>query len=255
VKVIRGWANPEFKALRKRLKPGFGSAEMAVEGPKLIAEAMRAGLRPTELWTDGEPLADLDCPQYRLSSAHYQKISAAKTGQPPLAIFPAPALPEADAADLSRGRWLLLDRLQDPGNAGSLVRAAAAFDFDGVLWRVPCVYPFHHGCIRASAGAAFHLPMRLWTERAATLCRLPLIGTDADAPFALDEFDWPEDLALAMGNEGHGLSPELVGALSARVRAPISGRVESLNVAGAGHVLMFWLYRQRLKRKAGPPPV
>ncbi len=243
MKVIHSWSNPAFKALRKQLKPGFGDRAIPVEGAKLIAEAIRGGLQPLGLWTNGEGEAPaLDCPRYRVSPAHYQKASPTKSGHAPLALFEAPPLTEAGAPDLATGRFLLLDRLQDPGNAGALVRAAAAFAFDAVLWRRPCVYPFHHACIRASAGAALRVRQWLWDDRAAS--GLPLIGADAKGAHSVETFAWPQSLILAMGNEGGGLSPAIERRLDYSVRVPISARVESLNVAGAAHVMMHRIFHR-----------
>ena len=178
----------------------------------------------------------------------YRAVSPTKTGNPPLALFANPGLPIAKENHLKTGRFLLLDQIQEPGNAGALIRAAAAFGFQGVLWHEPCVFPFHHGCIRSSAGSLFHLPQFRFDPTLGNL--LPkVIGTAARGHAEVDRYHWPANFILAMGNEGHGHSPEVSGLVSARVTIPMETTVESLNVAGAAHILMYRLYRENLGKK------
>ena len=239
LKQITSRSNPELKALRK-LKAGFGNEHIVVEGEKLIREALEAGLTPQSIWTDEDLPFPFSCRQYLLSAPLYRSISPTKTGNAPLAVFGAPELRESNRDEHLQGRWLLLDQIQDPGNAGALVRAAAAFGMSGILWNAPCVYPFHHACIRASAGTVFHLPQLRYGP-------LPddtvLIGAEADGDHDMASFTWPDNMVLIMGNEGHGLSADMRRRLTYTVRIAIDPKVESLNVAGAAHILMYHLSR------------
>lgn len=241
-KQITSRGNSHYKNLRG-LKPGFDGEWILVEGVKLIKEAIKAGFKPQELWsTDDSPDVDCDdCLKYQVSPSMYKAASPTRSGNPPLGVFNQPDLKLASREQIRKGRYLLLDRVQEPGNAGALIRAAAAFGFEGVLWVRPCVYPFHHGAIRASAGSIFHVPQYLVEEK--DLEGLNLIGAAANGDADLTSYSWPEDLILAMGNEGHGLSNHLTGCLKSTVRIPISPDVESLNVAGAAHILMYHLRR------------
>jgi tRNA G18 (ribose-2'-O)-methylase SpoU len=135
-----------------------------------------------------------------------------------------------------------LDQIQDPGNAGALVRAAVAFDIDGIIWHTPCVYPYHHACIRASAGAVFHIRNLVFQDE--NLSDLNLIGAESRGEYGIQDFSWPRDLVLVMGNEGHGLSALVRKHLKTTVSIPIPGKAESLNVAGAAHILLYRLYCQ-----------
>jgi len=133
--------------------------------------------------------------------------------------------------------------VQEPGNAGALVRAAVAFGMDGILWRKPCVYPFHHATIRASAGCIF-LSKNWFMEDLPESINLPIIGAAGEeGAINLDAFQWPPHFILAMGNEGQGLDASLRARLSDRVRIPMAAGVESLNVAGAAHIVMYALSR------------
>lgn len=235
---ITSRSNPRLKAVRRLLKAGFDSPAIVVEGPKLIREALSAGWELESLWCTDEPEFSVDCPIFQLPNYVYSSISPTKSGRSPLAVFKAKAIPAMEAGKGLDGPGLLLDQLQDPGNAGTLVRAALAFGFKRAFWHKPSVFPFHHACIRASAGAVFHLEHYLvetaWLEANA----IPLvIGDLAGTP--LDQFVWPEDPVLALGNEGHGFSEAVRRNTSHRVRIPIHKNSESLNVAGAGHILMY----------------
>lgn len=233
---ITAASNPKLKGLRK-LRVGFGKPWVLVEGWKLIQEALRADWLPEQLWVTQTTDATLDCPCYLVSPSLYTGISPTKKGQAPLAVFQAPQLALYSAQEQVVPS-LLLDQLQDPGNAGALVRAAAAFGFKRIIWHKPSIYPFHHACIRASAGTVFHLQHRLLESEAIDSLVGDTIGADLDGK-ALPTFEWPETPILIMGNEGHGLSQAIARTLKAKVTIPMDESAESLNVAGAAHVLMY----------------
>lgn len=230
---ITSRANSRYKNIRG-LKPGFDGDWILVEGAKLYTEALRAGLTPDSVWSDKELTLEGDPSQVIVPSAMYGPLSPTKNGRPPLAVFPAPALSVAE--EVTAGRWLLLDHVQEPGNAGALVRAAAAFGFDGLLW-LGGVYPYHHACIRASAGSVFHLQHR--RIQADADFKVPLIGTAVTRAKPIDSYDFPRDFVLVMGNEGQGMSEGIAGRTDILLHIPVSDRVESLNVAGAAHILMY----------------
>ncbi len=196
-RYIKSRSNPRFKALRKELKAGSEGAFIAVEGVKLILEALKAGLKPESIWSHRDhPFPPTDR-EYRIPEDLYRSISPTKSGNAPLALFPS-RLPAVAPSQLCRGRFLLLDQVQEPGNAGALVRAAAAFGLDAVLWHQPCVFPFHHACIRASAGSVFHLP-NLYVEATALEGDVNLIGAATDGERDLASFCWPNNLVLVLG--------------------------------------------------------
>jgi len=145
------------------------------------------------------------------------------------------------------GRYLVLDGVQDPGNAGTLVRAAVAFGLDAVVCLDGTVDPWGSKPVRASAGMVFRLPV----VRAAAgdaLARLEAVGVPlyvADAAGEdVEDHLGMESFAIALGNEGRGtrdlLREEAAGSLA--VRMP--GGAESLNVAMAGAVLLHALTRR-----------
>ena len=216
-----------------------------MEGDKLIRTALDSGWKAESIWSDHGISFPLKCPFYLVPKSLYSLLSPTKSGQPPLAVFQCENKPQRLPLAPMLGRYLLLDQVQEPGNAGALVRAAVAFGFDAILWNRPCVFPFHHACIRASAGCVFQARHYLFENYQALLAHHPIIGSDASGSFDLQSAPWPDHFVLAMGNEGHGLSQEIRDHLRFSVRIPLALGVESLNVAGAAHILMYHLRRAK----------
>jgi TrmH family RNA methyltransferase len=179
------------------------------------------------------------------------KLSPTKTPSGVLAIGTRPswgsaALLRADSSTL----LVLAADLQDPGNAGAVVRVAEAAGATGVWLTGESVDPFTWRALRGSMGGTFRLPVvRTGTTRdaiAACLARgVQVVATDGRASRTFYEVDLLRPTALLLGNEGGGLSKTLLGAVSAVVAIPMVPAVNSLNVATAAAVLLYEAYRQR----------
>jgi len=138
----------------------------------------------------------------------------------------------------------------DPGNAGTLVRAAEAAGAAAVLFCGSSVDPSNAKCVRASAGALFHVPIASGGEVGPVLESLGELGvrrlaTVVQGGRPYDEVDLTGPVALVLGSEAHGLAPSALDAVDERLSIPMDGRSESLNVAMAGSVLCFESLRQR----------
>jgi len=239
-------ANPRFKELQDRLRPGGArrSATLLL-GEKLIgawaeARATPAGarLRPA-LWLQLEqagphPLqAEVGVPTQVLGETLMRELADA--GSPPehallMDLGPEPTGPLAPRVI---GAW----GIQDPGNLGAILRSAAAFGFQEALLGPGCADAFHPRALRGSMGAAFLLPLR----------RVAELVPDAGRWFALDggpgalplaEADLAEPLRLWVGNEGHGWADVTLPAGIQRLAIPIQG-LESLNAAVAAGIACF----------------
>jgi TrmH family RNA methyltransferase len=149
---------------------------------------------------------------------------------------------------LASALLLILDKLQDPGNLGTLIRTADAVGVQGVILLEPCVDPFDPKTVRGTMGSLFTVPFARTKNGPEALAQLAqtgyrLVGADGRQ----GELPWPSDVlagpvALVLGNEARGLSPELRPHLHAYVRLPLRGHAESLNVSVAGGTLMYeWL--------------
>jgi TrmH family RNA methyltransferase len=138
----------------------------------------------------------------------------------------------------------VLDGIQDPGNAGTLVRAASAFGLSGVVALEGTVDLFNAKAIRAMAGAVAHLPLcrAPWTDLAPWIASrgIPLLVADPagdDVTAQGTRFSW----ALAVGNEGAGPRQPVMDAAAARLSVPMRSGTDSLNAGMAGAILMFAL--------------
>jgi TrmH family RNA methyltransferase len=159
------------------------------------------------------------------------------------------------------GLVLVLDRLQDPGNLGTLIRTADAVGARAVALLEPCVDPFDPKTVRGTMGSLFSIPFARvsdveelwsWFER----CGLRPVGADATEGRTVWEADvLAGPVALVLGNEARGVGPDLRARLTGYVGLPILGKAESLNVSIAGGVLMYeWLRVNRPRvRDSGRP--
>lgn len=142
---------------------------------------------------------------------------------------------------------LVLDGVQDPGNLGTLVRSAAAFGCDMAVCLPGTVDPWNPKAVRASAGALFRLPIT--AERPEALVEwlgvhgFMALGADA-AGRPVDRLALSQRTALVMGNEGGGLSGFVRSRMDSLVAVPMAERVESLNVAVAGGILLYLVTRK-----------
>jgi len=150
---------------------------------------------------------------------------------------------------------VVLDRLQDPGNLGTLIRTADAVGADAIVLLEPMVDPFDPKTVRATMGSLFAIPIARTEDPAALRSEFdrvgrPVIGADAGGPSAWEEAVLEGSIALALGNEARGLSSDVRTIVERTVGLPLRGGAESLNVAIAGGVLMYeWL---RVNRASVP---
>ena len=143
---------------------------------------------------------------------------------------------------------VVFDRPSDHGNLGSLIRTANAFGVDLVITHGHCVDAFDPKVIRSSLGAVFHTPvvhvdsfpeLRSWLERQKRESGLVLAGTDSTGAVPLGEAGLKPPVAIVLGNEAKGMSVNLKGITDRIVSIPMRGKVNSLNVACAGSILLW----------------
>jgi len=158
---------------------------------------------------------------------------------------------------------VVLAGVQDPGNVGTILRTAAAFGATGAVTAATgqsgTASPFAPKALRASAGAALHLPIVRGMAMGILLTQLKLRGIRTLASSVQQgetgellpwEVDWREPVALLVGNEGAGLPEEVVRTADTRVHIPMATRVESLNASAAAAVVLYEAYRQRQSKSA-----
>ncbi len=229
-----------------------------VEGFRAIADAVATGIRPrVVLVREGEEAeAERTLPggltRRVVAKPLFDRIAGTVTPQGILAIFPFPDLP---LAVTSAPLVVVLDHLQDPGNAGTLIRSAAGAGATAVVLTKNSVDPYNPKAVRAAMGAHFRIPIRwdtdpdvhsvLWT------CSNRVVA-DAHGELCYDDIRWTEGSAIIIGSEAHGPSERGKELANMRARIPLLAGMESLNAAVAGAVFLFEAARQR--RRAGIPP-
>ena len=186
-----------------------------------------------------------DYPKRALTDKQFQYVSGFQAPQGIMAVVKIPKEAYFDTLpDESRGNILLLEDIQDPGNLGTLLRTAAAFDFSGVIMSEKCADPFSPKCVQSAAGAV----LSVWLRRSGEYMRLAghlksigynLVAATLDGGRG-DYLCNKKHLVLALGNEASGLSSELLGMANQRFLIPINrNKAESLNVAVSGAICMY----------------
>ncbi len=227
---------------------------------------MLAGAVPTLLLvredrveTEPEWLRSLrpQVPTRIVASALFDDVSNTVTPQGTLAVFPFAEVPEASTRS---PLYVVIDRVRDPGNLGTLLRAAVGAGVTAVLLSDETVDPYHPKAVRAGMGAHFRIPIAsLHSDRRASLeatCPLRALAA-ADGLVPYEGLDWTQPAALILGSEADGVTTDAASLATTSVRIPLLGGLESLNVGVAGAVMLFEAARQRRRgprRGARPGP-
>lgn len=166
----------------------------------------------------------------------------------PSGLLAIAAMPRQTATVDLQADAILLDGVQDPGNVGTLLRTAAAAGVAQAILGPGCASPWSPKVLRAGQGAHFALSIHEEVDLAAFMADYQ--GTTAvttlDRASSLYEAKWSGPLAWVFGAEGQGVSPQLLAAAGLRIRIPMPGKVESLNVAAAAAVCLFEALRRRM---------
>lgn len=269
IKEITSKDNAIFKLIKslKVKKNRIREALFVVEGPKQVIEAgsSRYGIRYLVVRRDRldffkndgffEEIPATKVEIISMDESLFRQIADTENSQGILAVLSYEML---SGEDLMRqisadSNVLILDRLQDPGNIGTLVRTAEGAGFKGVVLLKGSGDVFSPKAIRAGGGATLRMPVTM-IDDAYSLRELSdrfskrLVVTDVSSGLAYYDVDLSENVFLVMGNEGRGVSKEVLDLADVRINIPTEGLLESLNVATAGAVLMMDSLRQNKNR-------
>lgn len=244
---VKAWKKLQTKKGRKQQE------QYLLDGWHLVNEAVKAKVPIKTLLITGKQLeTEPDLTRFpavvEISEEVASHISATVTPQGVFAVIVLPKQTD-DLAKLDLSRpWLLLDNVQDPGNIGTMVRTADAAGFAGVAFGTGTVDIHQPKVERAMQGSQFHLQL-ISTDLNELIDQLqaadaPVYGSELNPEAAqYSDIDAPASFGLIMGNEGNGMSRDLLARTDKNLYIPIKGRAESLNVAIAAGILMFGLYR------------
>jgi RNA methyltransferase, TrmH family len=259
--VITSAANPTIALVRSLARRDRRAAEGAfvVEGVRAVHDALQTGAVPRLLlFRQGEPELWREFAVSAWGHARivertlFDRLSDVETPQGILAVFPFPSLaPDLDdPAPLA----LVLDRLRDPGNLGTLLRSAAGAGVNAVYLSPKTVDPWNPKVVRAGMGAHFRIPLIPLDAGSLDQLRRRLprrVLASAAAARSYDAVNWTEAAALVIGGETEGVGPELQAWGTEEVCIPLARGVESLNAAAAGAVILFEAARQRRLAREG----
>jgi RNA methyltransferase, TrmH family len=276
--LITSRENRWLKEFRVALRGGLATEKgcVGVEGARLVEEALGSGCRvEAVLFSESgerhrERLApligrpEMAFPILKTTDRLFEGIADTEHPQGVAALVEPRKVEVADLLATPGGACspllAVLAGVQDPGNVGTILRTAAAFGATGAATSATAqggtASPFSPKALRASAGAALHLPVLAGVSLAILLTQLKMNGIHTLASCVQDaakvgaslspwEVDWCQPIALLVGNEGAGLPEEIVRGADARVHIPMARGVESLNAAAAAAVLFYEAYRQR----------
>ena len=269
VRIVQSKQNARLKQLRRALaQPSSGSSSLAgrdskvlagLEGPNLLSEALRAGLRVDCVFVAQGAEHILEAltlpPETEILLMPWDLLESALATETPQPIAALIEPPDWTWAHLLGGQKnsaplvLVLAGLQDPGNLGTILRSAEAFGASGVLSLPGTVSAWNPKAVRASAGSVFRVPL-LAASPVNSIARLREAGlrifaTTADAAQPADLADLAGPVALLIGNEGNGVPKPLSAQADGAITIPCPGPVESLNAAVAASVLLYEASRQR----------
>lgn len=240
----------------RRVRDGREPEFIFIEGLRLAEECVRSGLQVRAVFHQPEPdertarllstLSGSDATIHECSHAVLDSMSDTVRSQGLVLLAQRPQSPELRRPTLVLG----LDRIQDPGNLGTLLRTAEAAGVDAVALLAGCADVFSPKVLRASMGAAFRLPVveNLDADTLLQLCArhgLTSAAAAGEGEQDYDRHDWRAPTLLLLGNEANGVAPLLLERCHTRLRIPLARQVESLNVAAAGAVMLFEAARQR----------
>jgi RNA methyltransferase, TrmH family len=261
LRPISGRHNQRLKELRLAFRSAELTAkgECAIEGVKLLEEALRSGrhLETVFFSEAASSLAEKLLPQISartetlvLPNALFKSVVASETPRGVAALLKPPVFSSTQLLERSNdGPLLVVAGLQDPGNLGTIFRSAEAFGGAGIFLTEGTVSPYNSKVLRGSAGSIFRLPVvQISSARLIPLLRaqgIRMLATSSHQGTPLPQVSWKLPLAIFIGNEGAGLSRDLTRQVDETLAIPQVSGVESLNAGVAASIVLYESARNR----------
>ena len=237
--MITSKDNPKLKSWIKLKQAKYRKKEkmFIVEGEHLVEEALKANIIEEIIIRDGESYQTYE--KFTVLPKNlFNLLTQTVTPTGILAICHIKKRPIT-----KNRRLLIVDNVQDPGNLGTLIRSALAFNFDGIIFSNETVDPFNEKVVRASQGAIFHIPFLIddLPTQVSELKKegVKLYATNLSSESVEMSKILPRDLmAFIVGNEGAGVGKKIIDFSDEQLIINMSSKVESLNVGVAGSLIM-----------------
>lgn len=212
-------------------------------------EALKTGQKmEAVIIVEGKPIfQDLPCKVLSMEEKLFEKLSQTQASQGIVAIVEKKVMEEGDflkQIQTKSGNVVLLDRLQDPGNIGTILRTADAAGYSGLMTIKGTADLYAPKIVRAAAGSLFRMPVFAAdsAEQAVSLLKAAgktILATGFDTKFCYYDVNMEKNIGLIIGNEGNGISAELMDMAHQVIRIPMDGNIDSLNAAVAAGILMY----------------
>ncbi len=232
-RIIESKDNKTYKELLALKKGDAKQSLFLVEGKDLVEEAMKDNLLQALVVVDGTSCPKMDAPIYGLKQGLYRELSSYQS----LPTMMGVCKKKMATLDSLGDKVIYLDRIQDPGNAGTMIRTALSFGYSSLVLSKDSVSLYNSKVIQSTKGALFHLPVLredliTLKERGYHIYLTTLDGVDESKVSALEK-----PFVLVFGNEGQGVSKQNLG-LGDKLRIEMNG-IDSLNVAVAAGIFMY----------------
>jgi len=264
--TITSSSNPTIKMIKSlyRKKDRWDKKLFVIEGVKIVDECINSGY-PIEFIVYSEQLFNVDRGEKlfnKISSLPnvicvpdklFNEISDLETPQGILAVIPF-KIHELEEIEVDKKPFIiLLDRVQDPGNLGTIIRTADAFGIDGIVVTEGCVDVYNPKVVRATMGSILRLPIYHHSKAEDIIRELKEKGavvysTSLEGKEFIQNVDFSQFSLLIIGNESKGVSSSLESYADKLIKIPMVGKAESLNAAVASSIIMYEVLRQRLNK-------
>lgn len=229
--------------------------EVLVEGPRVLEMVVRVNMKArfvmvtegflrNDRWTHLlETLTDREVSVFVIKDSLMREVTDLDHSQGVIGVFCARAKRMEELLKAEADFGLILDRIQEPGNMGTIIRTAEAFGVRDIIVMKGSVNPFSPKVIRASAGGVFAVDIYFVDEsevvRWKDHSRYNWVALTAQGGEDIRSFRWKKRSALVLGNEANGVSDTLLSRADKRVFIPMAGRAESLNVAVSAGIALY----------------
>ncbi|KAB3529812.1 TrmH family RNA methyltransferase [Alkaliphilus serpentinus] len=256
--IITSEGNPIIKSINglKLKKNRQRQQQFVVEGVRMLEEAIRNGVNLEMVLYSQGLLKVNGGPQlltrlsdnfliYKVDDKLMDKLSDTENPQGILAVASIKSIDIEKLFNKDNLFIVTLDRIQDPGNMGTIIRTAEGAGADCVILTKGSVDPYNSKALRASMGAIFHIPVIQWEDDEAELIstlkekKIKLIASDVDTKTLYLDIDYSNRFAIAIGNEANGISKRILEEADERIKIPIYGKIESFNASIAAAILIY----------------
>lgn len=257
--LISSTSNPSIKFIRKLREKKFREEQQLffIEGVRIVGEAIARGWQINEIIISPQLInGDFATELSNTAAKHSKKITfvdqkvfksiSSKDGPKGLAAIVCQRWHSLETVNEDKGVWVAVDRIQDPGNLGTILRTIDAVQARGLILIDECTDPYDFSAVRSSMGALFSCKLIKSTQSEfSTFVKTynnHVTGTSDSSEIDYREINYPGNLILLMGSERQGLSESLIKVCNEVVRIPMQGNSDSLNLAVATAVCLYQVY-------------